>query len=327
MQVGPDALIVPQRLGVKNLVDHSGEPGKKFCCQPIECRPRIRQDMIGRQPAAHLLFQVGDVSRFVSVVSRVICQQDGEPTIDIRDVEQTGRHLLLHGRGPVGVLSRDRQPGCRAKENPVQLMLDSCPLSRVLVGPRSPNQTAQRGDGVLVRPVPGVHQLSLGPLHSFGQHDEFVMGDRRGQRKPTTALPQQRQEVQLRRLISTSPHLGQADRHGLLVQRRLIADTPAKIDGLERRPTRRAIRRQRREDTLLQNPALSGHIREGRTHKDTEQPGEARHHNLPWPQPFANRLVADHEQVLRKCVLPDDEWVELRVHAVHATPPESMSNR
>src|ERR1035437_5108145 len=123
---------------------------------------------------------------------------------------------------------------------------------------------------VLVAFIPLVDQPLIGVSGSIANLLELHSLDPRRQRAPAVALPEQHDEVGLDAGLLAALNLAQADIHGLLVERRLVAHTPAQVDGLEARAVRFAELAQAWEDLALQGVALGLQVFKGRTDKYPE---------------------------------------------------------
>ncbi|MGA2456098.1 MAG: hypothetical protein ABSF85_00790 [Terriglobales bacterium] len=79
-----------------------------------------------------------------------------------------------------------------------------------------------------------VHQLPLGGVcNATANTIEFLRLDPCWQRPPTVTVSEQNDEVRLDAGLLAALNLAQADLHGLLVECRLVAHTPAQVNGLE----------------------------------------------------------------------------------------------
>jgi hypothetical protein len=87
---------------------------------------------------------------------------------------------------------------------------------------------------------------------------------------PAVALPEQHDEVGLDAGLLATLNLAQADLHGLLVERRLVAHAPAQVDGLKARVVLLAQLAQPGEDLALQRVALGFQVLKGRADKYSE---------------------------------------------------------
>jgi hypothetical protein len=109
----------------------------------------------------------------------------------------------------------------------------------------------------------------------------LAVGDRgRRQRPPAITLPQQHDEVGFDAGLLAARDLVQADLHGLLVERRFVAYSPAKVDGLKARVVRLAQLAQPWEDIALQCVALGFQILKSRADKDSECACRGRHRTI-----------------------------------------------
>ena len=79
---------------------------------------------------------------------------------------------------------------------------------------------------------------------------------------------EQHDEVGLDAGLVAALNLAQANLHGLLVQRRLVAHAPAQVDGLEARIVLLAQLAQPGEDVALQSVTLGLQVFKGRTDKN-----------------------------------------------------------
>jgi len=87
---------------------------------------------------------------------------------------------------------------------------------------------------------------------------------------PTVTVSEQNDEVRLDAGLLAAFNLAQADLHGLLVECRLVADTPAQVNGLKAGAVLFTELAQLREHVALQRVALGLQVFEGRTNKNPE---------------------------------------------------------
>jgi transposase-like protein len=113
----------------------------------------------------------------------------------------------------------------------------------------------------------------------YEEHGYDGLMDRRrgvpgGKRVPPT---QETNKVGLDAGLLAALNLAQADLHGLLIERRLVAHAPAQVDGLKARVVLLAQLAQLREDLSLQSVALGLQVLKGRADKYPECACRSRH--------------------------------------------------
>jgi hypothetical protein len=123
---------------------------------------------------------------------------------------------------------------------------------------------------------------TVGQRHSGSRGIELRGRQRGGERYPAApTAAQQRQEVQVGGQLPATLNLVDADLHGLLVERSLVAHPPSQVDGLKSPPAHSAVVLQRTERALLQCPALVPHLGERRAHEHAKQAGRPGHGSSP----------------------------------------------
>ena len=195
-----------------------------------------------------------------------------------------GRALVLDARG-----FRQVHPVHGPQQDAAQASFRCGPRSAVLV----PGAVLARledvlgRDGVVVTAIPTLAVVGLGVLPEqqapFLDGDvlqdglELVGWDVSWRGSPAVALAEQDDEVGARRDALAAADLFEADGHRLLVERRLLADAPAQVDGLEAAAVLHAQVPQLRPDMLLERIPLGFHVAEGRADKDAEGSAFGRH--------------------------------------------------
>ena len=164
---------------------------------------------------------------------------------------QTLENLLMGGRDLVLDAAFPRvSPASRAASRRMRWSFCSIPPQRSLSA-NSPVRRFSRysgGTALSSRSYQSLIQLAVGGACDVTANPiEFLRLDACGQRLPTVAVAEQHDEVRLDAGTLAALDLAQADLHGLLVERRLVADAPAQVNGLEARAVLLAELAQLRE--------------------------------------------------------------------------------
>ena len=247
------------RLCVDHRLDHRGEPRTNVLSegrQPLFpgrgtlLRTVVGQEPVDRQAAPELPFKHPHVPRLI-VAGRwavLVPAEHSEGPDRIGDIEYLGRHLQLNGRQPHGP---------REVKVPEELTLDVIPHVRSLEPAIAVPEAADRWHPAAVEQIPLLRKPTVGWRHPGDRGIELRGRQRGGERYPAApTAAQQRQEVQVWGQLPATLNLVDADLHGLLVERSLVAHPPSQVDGLKSPPAQSAVVLQRTERALLQCPAL-----------------------------------------------------------------------
>ena len=188
-------------------------------------------------------------------------------------VAQAFENLLMRGRDLVLEALFLCQSGvpCGLSQDAMELLLGFSPVVFVdeLAGARL--EQILRWKRVVVALIPIVYQLAVGGSCDLTANPtELLRLDPCRQWPPTVTISEQNDEVRLDAGLLAAFNLAQADLHGLLVESRLIADTPAQVNGLEASVVFFTQLAQLREDVTLKGVALGLQVFKGGTDKNPE---------------------------------------------------------
>src|ERR1035438_1494794 len=95
-------------------------------------------------------------------------------------------------------------------------------------------KTVFRRNGILVQPIPLLSKSRRLALWNMRQKSvEFGGGNSGRKGLPAVTVAEQHDEIRPHSSRLTAADLAQADLHGLLVERSLVAHAPTEVDGLE----------------------------------------------------------------------------------------------